>query len=162
MNSLKGIELADYFIGVSGRTKEIADGYYDEVVDAVCRRVSGVPTDADLVLFNNGANHGPTNDIDARVMIFAEVMKDAEDIKTALISALGCFSPDVLDTHEGLSSFGLMRVEYAEYELSDYRNEFRRALGDKTIHPLGTFSEDGCVSRGRISDVPVKAASGSN
>jgi hypothetical protein len=170
VNSLKGIELADYFIGVSGQTKGIADGYYDEVVNAVCRRASGVPADADLVIFNNGTNMNPPlteNDFDARIWIYAEVFKEAEDIRDSLISALGGFNPEVL---KGLASFGLMKIEFTPYALdafseelrSTYREELSRALSGRTAFSLGTLAKNGSVSRGRISDVPVKSAAGSN
>ena len=169
MNSLKGIELADYVIGVSGRTKEGADSYYDALVEAVCRRASGVSPDADLVLFNSGTNMKPLltdNDFDVCIRIYAEVLKEAEDVRDALISALGCFKPEVL---KGAASFGLMKIEIALFALDEYcddrstiREALSRALSDRTVLALGAPAKSGSVSRGRISDVPVKSEAGSN
>lgn len=170
MNSLKGVELADYFIGIAGRTREIADSFYDEIVDAVCRRTSGVPVDADLVIFNNSTSMFPESTesgFDARVWIYADVFEEAEGIRDVLIGALNGFNPEVL---EGFASFGLMHLMFTPYALDTHseqlgcthREEFRRALGSGDVRPFGTPAKDGSFSRGRISDVPVRSASGSN
>ncbi len=149
----KRLSQIDFFIGVTGRTAEIVDRVYDEIVAVIERGASGLPADADLLMAarllddcDEGTRQACKDDgIDVLIWIFGKTEEAAQVVVESLKGETG---PDKL-TDPFFQSLRAL-FEPIAFDAAS-RAALSRDMKRKAIVPLGARSKDGLIARGAVA-----------